>query len=138
MVARTAPTPEGPWSDAEIPVRTEGNPESPFVVWRGSWYYLWQQMSVYQSKDPLDFDNAPLIAHMTGIWFNGKWAPEIMQHEGNWYIAGYGRGLHVARFEWVEKTSEQVDRWRRGWLQYLTEEDRKRIEREDARNEAAK
>ena len=32
MVARTAPALEGPWSKEETPVRTEGNPESPFVV----------------------------------------------------------------------------------------------------------
>jgi len=136
MVARTAPTPEGPWTRQEIAVRTEGNPESPFVVKRGPWYYLWQQMSVYRSEDPLNFDNAPLVAHMTGIWYSGKWAPEVIEHEGQWHIAGYGRGLHVAKFNWVQKSPEQVDQWRKNWLEYLAEENRKRREREKARQNA--
>ena len=136
MVARTAPTPEGPWSETETAVRTVGNPESPYVVKRGKWYYLWQQMSVYRSEDPLDFNDAELIAHMTGIWYNGKWAPEVIEHEGQFYVAGYGRGIHLARFQWNEKTPEQVADWRSKWQAYLAEESRKRLERERLRQEA--
>ena len=126
MVARTAPAPEGPWSAEETPVRTEGNPESPFVVRRDDGYYLWQQMSVYRSADPLDFDGADLVAHMTGLWFNGKWAPEVIEDEGKWYLAGYGRGIHVARIEWVPRSADQIAEWRSGWLRTLAEEDRRR------------
>lgn len=136
MVARTAPSPEGPWSEEEIAVRTAGNPESPFVIRRGGWYYLWQQMSVYRSDDPLDFDDAELIAHMTGIWYGGKWAPEVIEHDGQHYIAGYGRGIHVARLRWREKTAAEVAAWRAAWTAYLAEERRKRLERERARERA--
>ena len=130
MVARTASSPEGPWSDGEIAVRTVGNPESPYVIQRGRWYYLWQQMSVYRSDDPLDFEEAELIAHMTGIWYNGKWAPELIEHDGQCYIAAYGRGIHVARLRWRKKTPDQIAAWRENWNVYLSEERRKRLERQ--------
>lgn len=135
MVARTAPAPEGPWSEEETPVRTDGNPESPFVVRRGPWYYLWQQMSVYRSNDPFDFNGAELVAHMTGIWYNGRWAPELFEHDGQWYVSGYGRGIHVARIVWREERPEEVAAWRAEWLDYLAEEHRKRRERERRRAE---
>jgi hypothetical protein len=90
-------------------------------------------MSVYRSSDPLDFDDAELVAHMTGIWYNGRWAPEVVRADGQWYIAGYGRGIHVARFDWVAKTPEQVVQWRADWLRYLAEEHRKRRQREASR-----
>ncbi len=136
MVARTAPRPEGPWSEEEIPVRTTGNPESPFVLKRGDHYYLWQQMSVYRSDDPLDFDQAPLVAHMTEIWYNGRWAPEVIEHEGRFYLAGYADGIHVAPMEWVEKTPQQVRAWRKEWKAYLEEELRKKRQREKERAKA--
>ena len=133
MVARTAPSLEGPWSPQETPVRTQGNPESPFVLFHEGKHYLWQQMSVYASDDPLDFDRAPLVAHMTGLWFNGKYAPEVVHHDGQWYIAGYSRGIHVARFAWERKSSEELDSWRAKWKKYLAEEAEKRRERERLR-----
>ena len=108
MVARTAPSPEGPWSATEMAVKTDGNPESPFVVKRGDWYYLWQQMSVYRSQDPLNFNGAELVGHMTGVWYGGKYAPEIFQHDGQWYVSGYSRGLWVAKFQWQTKSPAEV------------------------------
>jgi hypothetical protein len=129
MVARTAPAPGGPWSEAETPVRTSGNPESPFVLRRGEHYYLFQQMSVYRSSDPLAFDGAELVNHLTRLWFNGKFAPEVIEHDGSWYVAGYSRGIHVARLRWPEKSSAEVARWRAEWLATLKEELAKRDER---------
>lgn len=137
MVARTAPTPEGPWSKEELAVKTDGNPESPFVIKRGEWYYLWQQMSVYRSKDPLNFNGAELVAHMTGVWFGGKYAPEVLEHDGKWYVAGYSRGLWVAEFKWESKTPAEVEQWRQQWLAYLKVEHAKRLERERKRREQA-
>jgi len=136
MVARIAPSPGGPWSERETAVRIEGNPESPFVIQRGDWYYLWQQMSVYRSDDPLNFDRAELIAHMTGIWYDGKWAPEGIEDDSQYYIACYGRGIHVARLNWQEKTPGQVVAWREKWNAYLSEEKRRRLERERQRANA--
>jgi len=137
MVARTAPTPEGPWSQEETAVRTDGNPESPFVLLHEGKYYLWQQMSVYVSDDPLNFNGAPLVTQMTGVWFNGKYAPEIVEHDGQWYVAGYSRGLHVAKFTWENKTLDDIAAWREKWQAYLKEEEAKRLQREEARRRAA-
>jgi hypothetical protein len=137
MVARTAPALEGPWSEEETAVRTEGNPESPFVVLHEGKYYLWQQMSAYASDDPLNFNNAPLVAHMTGLWFDGKFAPEIVEKDGQWYVAGYSRGLYVAKFKWVRKTLPEIAVWRETWKSYLREELTKKQQREEARKKAA-
>jgi hypothetical protein len=46
---------------------------------------------------------------MTGIWYGGKWAPEVITHEGQDYLAGYGRGLWLARLNWVEMTRSEAD-----------------------------
>jgi hypothetical protein len=106
MAARTAGAPAGPWSEEELGVRTEGNPESPFVIRRGEKYYLLQQMTVYMSDSPERFDGEPLT-HLTGIWYSGKWAPEIVTYEGQDYLAGYGRGLWLARLDWVAMSEEE-------------------------------
>lgn len=108
MVARTAPKLAGPWSDPPFAVKTEGNPESPFLVKRGEGYYLFQQMTVYRSDRPTHFDGEPLT-HMTGIWYGGKWAPEVITHEGQDYLAGYGRGLWIAKLNWQPMTPAQVE-----------------------------
>jgi hypothetical protein len=133
MVARTAARPEGPWSDEEKAVLAQGNPESPFVLKRDGHYYLFQQMSVYRSADPLDFNRAELVAHMTGLWFDGKYAPEIIEDGREMYIAGYSRGLHVAKVKWVRKTPAEVAAWREQRLKYLEVENAKRLEREKKR-----
>ncbi|HEV7300341.1 MAG TPA: hypothetical protein VGN72_13320 [Tepidisphaeraceae bacterium] len=127
MVARTAPTPEGPWSEDIIPVRTKGNPESPFVVKHDGRFYLWQQMSVYVSDDPLDFnDDESLIAHMTGKWFDGKYAPEVIRDGDDWYVTGYSRGIHLAKMRWVSKPESELAAWRPKWSAYLAEQARLR------------
>jgi hypothetical protein len=107
MVCRTAPKLPGPWSDPPSAVRTEGNPESPFIVRRGRHYYLFQQMEVFISDRPTHFAGEPLT-HMTGIWYSGKWAPEVISHNGQDYLAGYGRGLWVARLKWDEMTPSEA------------------------------
>ena len=107
MVCRTASKLAGPWSDPPTPVKTEGNPESPFLTRRGRHYYLFQQMEVYISDQPAHFGGEPLT-HMTGIWYGGKWAPEVISTGGEDYLAGYGRGLWVARLKWVEMTTSQA------------------------------
>jgi len=108
MVCRTAPKLAGPWSDPPSPVKTEGNPESPFLTRRGPHYYLFQQMEVFLSDRPTHFGGEPLT-HMTGIWYGGKWAPEVISDNGEDYLAGYGRGLWVARLKWVEMTRSEAE-----------------------------
>lgn len=111
MVARTAPALAGPWSTDEIPVRPEGNPESPFLLERAGRYYLWQQMEVCVSASPEKFAGPP-IAHLTGIWFGGKWAPEVLEEAGQFYVAGYGGGIWLARLRWIPKSWADIERWR--------------------------
>jgi len=59
------------------------------------------------SDRPTHFGGEPLT-HMTGIWYGGKWAPEVISTGGEDYLAGYGRGLWVARLKWVEMTTSQA------------------------------
>jgi hypothetical protein len=125
MVAREASQPEGPWSSDVTAVRTSGNPESPFVLRHQNRYYLWQQMAVYVSDNPLDF-NGEIVAHLTGLWFNGKFAPEIIEHAGQFYVAGYGDGIWLARMKWVDKSPDELAAWRAKWEAYLKSERDKR------------
>jgi len=85
--------------------------ECPFVVeLRRGEYYLFRtqryganaQTSVYWSNDPLDFgvneDEKHFVCTLPVA------APEIILHEGNWYIAALMPNLHgirVTRLEWV-------------------------------------
>lgn len=111
MAARTARHPLGPWSKQVENLGHKGNPESPFMIQRGDDFYLWEQMNVFHSKDPMKFTERP-IAHMTGIWYHGKYAPEIIIHDGQYYIAGYGKGLWLARMQWEPRTMEEINAWR--------------------------
>lgn len=74
---------------------------------------------------------------MTGLWFNGRFAPEIVENGGQWYVAGYSRGLPVAKFRWERKTLVDIEAWRDQWNAYLREEEMKRQQREEARRKAA-
>ncbi len=109
MVARTAPALRGPWSAQEYSLGVEGNPESPFVLRRGTNYYLWQQMSVYHALDPMNFD-VPKITKMTGGLDHGKYAPEILSYAGQDYIAGYdGNGIWLSYLRWETRTVTPAD-----------------------------
>ena len=132
MAARTAGKLEGPWSANVAAVRREGNPESPFVLRHRGRYYLWQQMTVYVSDDPMNF-NGSEIAHMTGIWYGGKYAPEVIEHEGQHYLAGYSRGIWLAKLKWMEKSADEITAWRKEWREYLERERQLREAREALR-----
>ncbi len=136
MVARTASRLAGPWSKSETPVKTTGNPESPFVLRRGDRFYLFQQMEVYCSQDPLRFEGQP-VTHLTGIWYSGKWAPEVVVHEGNYYVAGYGRGIWLAEMQWETRTHEQIGKWRKKELAAMrARQELGRRRREEKRKQA--
>lgn len=84
--------------------------ECPFVVYRpeSRLYYLFRtqrygkdaQTSVYASADPMNFgvdDDRFLVGKLPVA------APEIVQHEGQWYIAALLpslKGIQVARLKW--------------------------------------
>ena len=86
--------------------------ECPFVVHhRESGYYLFRtqrygqnaQTSVYRSADPLDFginDDRYLVCRLPVA------APEIIEHDGQYYIASLLpslKGIRIARLKWVPK-----------------------------------
>ena len=81
--------------------------ESPFVVQRGTWFYLFRSSStdfntyVYRSDTPFHFgsnDDSKLISILPIK------APEIIEHGGQWYISELDdfRGIKMSRLSWVD------------------------------------
>ncbi len=110
------------WSDAKV-VQAGGSArdgpfshECPHVVRLADngLYYLFHtqrygqnaQTSVYASKDPLDFgvdNDAHFVCRLPVA------APELVCHEGNWYIASLLpslKGIRIARLKWTPRTSQ--------------------------------
>jgi len=86
------------------------NFECPHVVRVGGWFYLFhtqnyapgkQQTSVYRSADPTYFgihDDSNFVCHLPVA------APELMQHEGRWYLASLSPnldGIRIAPLRWL-------------------------------------
>ncbi len=114
MAARTAQSLTGEWSE-EIKMVYDGfsntrNPiyknefaESPFVVKRGEQrYYLWAQMHVFYSTDPLKFGDKKVAVMESSRYEERCWAPEIIvDNKGNYYIAAYRTsGIWMAKLQW--------------------------------------
>jgi hypothetical protein len=100
MVARGGQAGSGPWS-AECPFVVELHPGQ-FYLFRTQHYGLSQQTSVYFSHDPMEFgidhDEGHLVCTLPVA------APEIIQHEGRYYIAALLptlKGIRIARLEWL-------------------------------------
>ncbi|MFI1197805.1 glycoside hydrolase [Micromonospora sp. NPDC020750] len=89
--------------------RAAGQTESPFVVRRGDWYYLfvccdgtdygtaYRRTAVYRSRDPLRFDGADKVAVLDAH------AAEVVVDGSDWYLshAGWGQGgLWLAPLTW--------------------------------------
>ncbi|WP_212732697.1 family 43 glycosylhydrolase [Streptomyces oceani] len=79
--------------------------ESPFVLRRGGWWYLfigprgggYTGTDVYRSKDPTDFESAEYAGHFPAH------APEVVRDEGRWWVTHTGwfqGGLHLAPLNW--------------------------------------
>lgn len=114
---RIAPSLMGPWGEEiDVGVNTPDttnpemtrlnflNAESPFVYFRNGFYYRWEQMKVFASRDPLQWPS-PEVTTMGGGDPREFYAPEIIKHDEEYYIAGYrygaGRaGIYMARFTW--------------------------------------
>ncbi|MCX4471613.1 family 43 glycosylhydrolase [Micromonospora sp. NBC_01655] len=86
-----------------------GQTESPFVVRRGDWYYLfvccdgtdygaaYRRTAVYRSRDPIRFEGAEKVAVLDAH------AAEVVVDGANWYLshAGWGQGgLWLAPLTW--------------------------------------
>ncbi len=114
MQYRTAQSLTGPWSGGDsTSLGTSGNPESPFVVKMGDDYYLWEHMNVFHSDSCDSFPDEP-VTKMTPGWFQGLWAPEIILHEGQYYVFGYitGKGIWGGKMKWVERSWDDINAWR--------------------------
>jgi hypothetical protein len=100
IVAKGGKAGSGPWS-AECPFVVELQ-RGQFYLFRTQHYGLNQQTSVYFSHDPMDFG----VDHDEGhfVYTLPVAAPEIIQHEGRYYIAALLpslKGIQLARLEWV-------------------------------------
>ena len=104
----------GDWCESKIVAfggQAGSNPfsaECPHVVFIDGYYYLFRtqryghdaQTSVYRSQDPLNFgieDDRCFVGTLPIA------APEIVRHDGNWFIAALNPGLngiHIARLKW--------------------------------------
>ncbi len=63
-------------------------------------------------------------------------APEVIEHEGRFYLAGYGRGIHVAEMRWAEKTPAEVEHWRKTeFARILEEREAARLRRQQRERE---
>lgn len=85
---------------------TSGGPtESPFVVRRGDWYYLfigprggYRGTDVFRSKDPFNWDRATQVGHI-----NSHAAEVVRDTDGKWYVShcGWGEGgVYLAPLTW--------------------------------------
>lgn len=89
-------------------VGTYGGPcESPNVVKRGDWYYLfigprggYRGTDVIRSKDPLHFDQSQQVGHL-----DSHAAEVIRDTDGKWYVGhcGWGQGgVYLAPLYWKD------------------------------------
>jgi len=87
---------------------TYGGPtESPFIVRRGPWYYLfigprggYDGTDVFRSKDPFGWDAKDKVGHI-----NSHAAEVIRDRDGKWYVSrcGWKRGgLYLAPLTWSD------------------------------------
>jgi len=85
---------------------TYGGPtESPFVVRRGRYYYLfigprggYVGTDIYRSTDPFEWTPADKVAH-----FNSHAAEVVRDEHGKWFVThcGWGKGgVHIAPLTW--------------------------------------
>jgi hypothetical protein len=110
--ARYADTLTGNWSEAVLvhdgytntrsPIYPNEFAESPFVIRYGDLYYLFTQLHVFVSGNPLDFTNYQKVAVLESTAYHKRcWAPEIITDpDGRYYLAAYRPdGIWIVRME---------------------------------------
>lgn len=112
--ARTAKKLEGPWSETATEIPPITSPpvgykflyaESPLVIKRGNYYYRFEQLHVYVSKDPMKWSGPP-IANLAPEDPIKLLAPEIVTYNGQDYLLAYQwqnddpRGIFIAPLVW--------------------------------------
>jgi hypothetical protein len=109
---RTAPKLAGPWSSEKTDLGVVTPPpagylfmyaESPFLQHRKGWYYRWEQLNVYASKDLRRWEGPP-VAALAGKNAFEFISPELIEHDGKTYLAAYkdhGKaGIFLTRLSW--------------------------------------
>ena len=111
---RTAKDLAGPWSaeatDVGVVSPTPADAytfvyaESPFVVFRGGWYYRFEQMNVLASRRPAEWP-AKIVTTLTAGDPRAYLSPEIIADGADEYIAGYRYkrgegGIYLCRLKW--------------------------------------
>ncbi|WP_460686391.1 family 43 glycosylhydrolase [Niabella aquatica] len=89
-----------------------GNTESPVIIQRGDWYYLfigpgasYKTTKVYRSRDPFNWDMEDEVAELEAH------AAEIFQSNDKWYISHCGLkqgGLYLAPLTWHDDVEEKL------------------------------
>lgn len=112
--ARMAEELTGPWSEDAIEIPPITPPfqgyefvyaESPLVIKRGEYYYRFEQLFVYCSQDPLEWEGPP-IAELAPKDHIKRLAPEIVNYQGHDYLLAYQwrgddpRGIYLIKLVW--------------------------------------
>ncbi len=68
-------------------------------------YYLFAQLHVFVSDDPLDFTANKKVGVLESADYRKRvWAPEIIRYAGEYYLAAYRpSGLWMTRMAWEEE-----------------------------------
>jgi hypothetical protein len=116
MAARTCSSLTGEWSDEIMvydgwsntrnPIYRNEFAESPFVLYLDGMYYLFAQMHVFISEDPLDFTENRKIANLESSHYDERvWAPEIIiDSSGQYYLAAYRpKGIFMTRMKFKDQ-----------------------------------
>ncbi len=118
VAARTANSLTGTWSDEKMvydgwsnsrsPIYPNEFAESPFVIRYDDHYYLFAQLHVFMSGDPLDFTANHKVAVLESCDYTKRvWAPEIVEYKGGYYLAAYRpSGLWMTRLSWEKSTDK--------------------------------
>jgi len=115
MAARTCSTLTGIWSEEKMvydgfsntrnPIYRNEFAESPFVIKKDKTYYLFAQLHVFVSFDPLNFKSNEKVANLeSSVYEERAWAPEIIKNsKGQLYIAAYRvNGIWMAKLKFSD------------------------------------
>ncbi len=111
LVYRTAGNLLGPWSEALKMAKRDywQDVESPFIVRRNGWYYLFLQDWVYAKQNITDYFDAPFTdLHSFNRMPRRGIAPEIISCQGQDYLAAYNtiktdpqEGIEIRPLHWI-------------------------------------
>lgn len=120
VAARTSKTLNGEWSEEMMvydgysntrhPIYRNEFAESPFVIEHDGLYYLFAQMQVFVSDNPLDFTENEKVAMLeSSVYEERVWAPEIIiDDDGKKYIAAYRTdGIWMCEMDF-QQTSKKI------------------------------